>query len=162
MYTVYVVYILYRILTVLYTSSGSARTDFLSLDQGNCHRCLVPKRLLDELEQNFAARTKENMIEAINNAIFKGVYPGWLADRKKSMLEKNPDLDVDSMSIHPRQLLKQDGTLVKARAATAAARLGRHLVVGFFDDLEGLDPHSIIRKTVTCHVLFFPLFMYCT
>ena len=122
-----------------------AKTDFLCLDQGNCHRCLVPKRLLDELEQNFAARTKENMFEAINNAIFKGVYPGWLADRKKSMLEKNPDLDVDSMSIHPRELLKKDGTLVKERAAIAASRLGRHLVVGFFDDLEGLDPHSMVH-----------------
>ena len=132
----------------MYTSSGSARTDFLSLDQGNCHRCLVPKRLLDDLDQNFAARTKENMLQAINDAIFKGVYPGWLADRKKDILERKPELDVDRMSIHPKKLLKKDGTLVKARAATAAARLGRHLVVGFFDDLEGLDPHSMVHDPV--------------
>jgi hypothetical protein len=126
----------------------SPESDSWSLVQGNCHRCLVPKRLLDDLDQNFAARTKENMFEAINDAIFKGVYPGWLADRQKEILEKDPDLDVDRMSIHPKPLLKEDGTLVKARAATAAARLGRHLVVGFFDDLEGLDPHNMVHDPV--------------
>ncbi len=134
--------------TALYTPPESARTDFLCLVQGNCHRCLAPKRLLDDLDQNFAARTKENMFQAINDAIFKGVYPGWLADRQKEIMEKNLDLDVDRMSIHPRPLLKKDGTLVKERAATAASRLGRHLVVGFFDDLEGFDPHSSVGDPV--------------
>ncbi len=77
--------------------------------------------------------------------------PGWKADRLKELnVEKHPQLEIEEVlgKIQPRPLLNKDGLLVSSRSSVAASRLGRHFVVTFFDELDGVDLHNIVSDDI--------------
>lgn len=88
---------------------------------------------MDDIDSSFPARTKEDMIQAVAEALFEGKYPGW-----KDEMEEDDDEPVGKPMFH------KDGSIVKSRARKAATKLGRQMMATFFDDLEGVDLHSAV------------------
>ena len=103
--------------------------------------CKVPKSELDNLESSFEPRTKENMLDALNDAV-NGIYPGW---------EKDRGVDQHGKQRPPLPLFKKNGELYsKERKEKAATRIGRHLLVTFFDDLNEVDLHTTVYTFAVC------------
>jgi hypothetical protein len=113
--------------------------------------CQVPKYMMDDLDSEFQARLKENMFKKVKDAL-NGIYPGWEEDRRKS--RKDSHLPEDKATpVSPLPLINKDGTLVKSRKQTAGSRIGRHIMVTFFDDLDKVDLHFQVILNVVCVVL---------
>ena len=76
------------------------------------------------------------MLKALDQAMHKGIYPGWEGDINKELLQRGKTT-FDQPK--PRKLVKWDGCLSQKRADIAASRLGRHFQLTFFDTIDGLD-----------------------
>ena len=100
--------------------------------------CRVPKWEMDNLDASFEPRTKENMLQAVRDAL-RGVYPGW--EEERGVLQTGEQRP-------PLSLFKENGELATTRAKKAAARIGRHLEVAFFDDLNGVDLHTMVQTSM--------------
>lgn len=104
--------------------------------QGRCPLCTVPRDLLDDIDSDFQAKDKFSMLQKVKDGL-KGIYDGW-------------EDDIVGPSIgpkKPRSLLKKDGTLAITRKRKIATKLGRHMLVTFFDDMEFVDLHSMVFLT---------------
>ncbi len=127
--------------------------------QGNCHMCQVPKYMMDDLDSVFQARLKENMFKKVKDAL-NGIYPGWEEDRRTQLQKSRKDLNLSgdkaAAPVSPLPLIKKDGTLVKSRKETAGSRIGRHIMVTFFDDLDKVDLHF----QVILNVIFVIVIVY--
>lgn len=106
--------------------------------------CCCPKDQLDDFTKSFPGRSKSSMLQKVSDAI-KGKYEGWEQDRAKEFESRGKPVP---HNLKPRSLIKDDGTLGKTRKNQAASRIGRHMLVTFFDDLDGVDLHSTVRVIV--------------
>jgi len=104
--------------------------------------CCCPKDQLDDFNTSFDARTKSSMLRKVSEAI-QGRYEGWKQDRAQVFERLGRSVPEN---LTPRSLIKDDGTFAKSRKNQAASRIGRHLLVTFFDDLDGVDLHSTVRQ----------------
>ncbi len=101
--------------------------------------CTVPKACLDEVNSNYPARTKKAMLDAIEEALEKGIYPGW-------------EQDIKNQSGEPIPIVKPNGEIGKTRKAIATSRLGRLFVTLFFDGIHDLDLHmQVCNSSHTAH-----------
>ena len=118
---------------------------FFLFVQGNCHKCTVPKSQMDDSDTHFLPRTKEGMIKAVKEALNEGKFPGW----EKEAVKRNNKLKCpqpeSTLSPKPIRVWKaSEGKYVigQNRKTTAAAALGRQLLVTFWDTLDGVDLHK--------------------
>jgi hypothetical protein len=120
--------------------------------------CKVPKSELDNLESSFEPRTEEKMLDALNDAV-NGIYPGW---------EKDRGVDQHGKQRPPLPLFSKNCELYsRTRKEQAASRIGRHLLVTFFDDLNGVDLHTMVNTFVLpapneCVLTVYCVYCLCT
>jgi hypothetical protein len=114
---------------------------FVLFWQGNCHACTVPKSQMDNMDRYFIPRTKELMLEAVSNAMKLGRFPGWKKEaRIRNDKLKNP---LPDELIQPKPILDaKTGGMPLNRRMNASAKIGRNLLVTFWDDLDGVDLHK--------------------
>ncbi len=110
-----------------------------SIGQGNCHMCTIPKSLLDDIDTNYPARTKEGELRKVHDALFKGKWEGWEKGRKPSKTDG---------TIKPEPIVRKDGKIIQTRATRAARQLGRHLLPTFYDDLHNVDLHRSVCSSL--------------
>ena len=113
------------------------------LVQGNCHMCKIPRWLLDDLDTNYPARERDEELDEVKTALFTGVYDNW---ENKVKAKKDG-------TKRPIPILNKDGTTVKTRRNHAGSSIGRHLLVGFWEDFEGVDFHRAVIVWFLCVIL---------
>ena len=106
--------------------------------------CRVPKDKLDDIDCSYPARTKANMLEALDLALNSGIYPGWERDRAAGLSK------TESHSVNPLPILNpRNNKIAVSRRDQAASAIGRHFALCFYDSLPGLDLHD---KVCVVHV----------
>lgn len=98
--------------------------------------CWVPKDRLDDIDSSFPARTKENMLEAMDQALNHCIFPGWELERAAALAKSK----MGQGKVYPKPIRNPSNWFIsQTRKAHAASAIGRHFELCFYDSLKGLD-----------------------
>jgi hypothetical protein len=99
---------------------------------------------MDDVDEDFQARNKADIVAKLEKAVLDGVYPGWENDRTKDYSRRGAQVPEVLQPLPCSGSAKQE--------ASAARALGRQFVVNFWDDLLHMDLHSSVSGNViyTC------------
>jgi hypothetical protein len=111
--------------------------------------CWVPKDKLDDIDSSFPARTKDSMLEAMDQALNHGIFPGWERERAAALSKSK----LGQGKVQPKPIKHpRTGKISQSRKAHAASAIGRHFELCFYDYLKGVDLHD---KVYAVHYVLY-------
>ena len=111
--------------------------------------CWVPKDRLDDIDSSFPARTKEHMLEAMDQALNHCIFPGWELERAAALAKSK----MGQGKVYPKPIRNPSNWFIsQTRKAHAASAIGRHFELCFYDSLKGLDLHD---KVYAVHYVLY-------